>query len=138
MEQEFTEFRESDKSLNMNWSQFKDPVSHMCLAGVAVVFWSLTQKIALSSHFSVMTNLFVTEFAENIQGKLKCLCLFRTLGGLRRLDSKLKTPCTDSTSADDAEPVVNGHSYRVITGSQSVNTLLSDQILGLLNHQTIC
>ena len=47
MEQEFTEFskfRESDKSLN--WAQFKDPVSNMCLAGTVVASWSLTQKVA--------------------------------------------------------------------------------------------
>ena len=38
MEQEFIEFskfRDSDKSLK-HWAQFKDPVSHMCLAGVGV------------------------------------------------------------------------------------------------------
>ena len=40
MEQEFTEFskfRESE-SLNWadNWAQFKDPVSHLCLAGIVV------------------------------------------------------------------------------------------------------
>ena len=30
---EFSEFRESDKSLNMNRAQFKEPISHMHLAG---------------------------------------------------------------------------------------------------------
>ena len=30
----------------MNWAQFKDPVSHMCLAGSVVAFWSLTQEVA--------------------------------------------------------------------------------------------
>ena len=30
----------------MNWAQFKDPVSHMCLAGTVVAFWSLTQEVA--------------------------------------------------------------------------------------------
>ena len=29
----------------MNWNQFKDSVS-LCLAGAAVVFWSLTQDVA--------------------------------------------------------------------------------------------
>ena len=48
----------------MNWSQFKDPVSHMCLSGTVVVPWSLTQELAGSSHFTVMTNIFVTEFSE--------------------------------------------------------------------------
>ena len=30
----------------MNRAQFKDPVSHMCLAGAVVTFWSLTQEVA--------------------------------------------------------------------------------------------
>ena len=50
----------------MNWAQFKDPVSHLCLAGVALTCWSLTQKEAGSNAFAVMTNIFVTEFSENI------------------------------------------------------------------------
>ena len=48
----------------MNWAQFKDPVSHMCLAGAVVASWSLTQVVAGSSPFTVMTNIFVTKFAE--------------------------------------------------------------------------
>ena len=43
MEQEFTEFRESNKSLK---HEFKDPVSHMCFAGTMVASWSLTQEVA--------------------------------------------------------------------------------------------
>ena len=53
----------------MNWTQFKDHVSHVCLAGTVVVFWSLTQEVAGSSPFTVMRNIFVnefTEFSENI------------------------------------------------------------------------
>ena len=41
--------------------QFKDCVSNMCLAGTVVAFWSLTQSVAGSSHFRVMTNIFGTE-----------------------------------------------------------------------------
>ena len=48
----------------MNWAQFKDPASHMCLAGTVLASWSLTQEIAGSSPFTVMTNIFVTVFAE--------------------------------------------------------------------------
>ena len=48
----------------MNWAQFKDPVSHMCLAGAVVASWSLTQEVASSNPFTVMTNIFVTEFVE--------------------------------------------------------------------------
>ena len=36
----------------------------MCLAGTVVASWSLTQEVAGSSPFTVMTNNFVTEFAE--------------------------------------------------------------------------
>ena len=48
----------------MNWNQFKDPVSNMCLAGTVVSSWSLTQEVTGSSPFTVMTNIFVTEFPE--------------------------------------------------------------------------
>ena len=51
---------------SMNWVQFKDPVSHMCLAGAVVTSWSLMQEVAGSNPFTVMTNIFVTEFSENI------------------------------------------------------------------------
>ena len=33
----------------MNWAQFKDPVSHMCLADTLVASWSLTQEVTGSS-----------------------------------------------------------------------------------------
>ena len=36
----------------MNWAQFKDPVSHMYLAGTVVASWFLTQEIAGSSPFN--------------------------------------------------------------------------------------
>ena len=42
----------------MNCAQFKDPVSHMCLTGAVVVSKSLTQDMAGSSPFTVMTNIF--------------------------------------------------------------------------------
>ena len=48
----------------MNSAQFKDPVSHMCPAGTLVASWSPTKEVAGSSTFTVMTNTFVTEFAE--------------------------------------------------------------------------
>ena len=49
---------------SVNWSQFKDPFSHMCLTGAVVVPWSLMQEVAGALPFTVMTNIFVTEFAE--------------------------------------------------------------------------
>ena len=36
----------------------------MCFAGTVVAFWSLTQEMAGSNPFTVMTNIFVTEFSE--------------------------------------------------------------------------
>ena len=33
----------------MNWAQFKDHVSHMCLAGAMVACWFVTQEIAGSN-----------------------------------------------------------------------------------------
>ena len=46
MEQEFTEFRESDKLLKHKLDKFKDNVSNMCLVGAVVAFWFLTQEVA--------------------------------------------------------------------------------------------
>ena len=48
----------------MNWAQFKDSVSDVCLAGVVIASWSLTQRVAGSGPFTVVTNIFVTELAE--------------------------------------------------------------------------
>ena len=48
----------------MNWSKFKDHVSNICLAGAVVASWSLTQEVGGLNPFTVMTNTFVTEFAE--------------------------------------------------------------------------
>ena len=49
---------------SMNLAQFKDSVSHMCLSGTVVASWFLTQEVAGSSLFIVMTNIFVTKFNE--------------------------------------------------------------------------
>ena len=38
--------------LSMNWAQFKDPVSHMYLAGAVVANWSLTKEVTGSSPFT--------------------------------------------------------------------------------------
>ena len=51
----------------MNWNQFKDPVSHMCLAGTVVSFWFLTQELAGSNPFTVMTNICVTELVKTFR-----------------------------------------------------------------------
>ena len=52
----------------MNWSQFKDlsHMSQMCLAGTVVASWSLRREMADLNPFTIMTNIFVTEFSENI------------------------------------------------------------------------
>ena len=36
----------------MNWAQFKDPVSRVCLPGAVVASWSLTQEMAGLSPFT--------------------------------------------------------------------------------------
>ena len=36
----------------MNWAQFKDPISHMCLAGTVVAYWALTEEVAGSNPFN--------------------------------------------------------------------------------------
>ena len=48
----------------MNWIQFKVAVSLICLAGAVVASWSLMQEVEGSNPFTVMTNIFVTEFAK--------------------------------------------------------------------------
>ena len=48
----------------MNSGQFKDPVSHMCLASTVVSSWPLTQDVAGSNPITVVTNILVTEFSE--------------------------------------------------------------------------
>ena len=48
----------------------------MCLAGPVVASWSLTHEVACSSPFTVVTNIFVTEFAElseTFRKKLQCV-----------------------------------------------------------------
>ena len=74
MEQKFSEFGESDKTLKHELSAYKDPVSHMSLAGAVVVSWSLTQEVAGSNPY-IITGILVTEFSkfnDNISGNLKC------------------------------------------------------------------
>ena len=62
---------------SMSWAQFKDTVSPMCIAGAVVASWTPTQEVArwqVQVLFTVMTNIFVTEFSEfgeNIQEKLE-------------------------------------------------------------------
>ena len=51
----------------MNCAQFKDPFSHICLAGTGEASWSLKQEVAGLNPFDVMTNNFVTEFSETFR-----------------------------------------------------------------------
>ena len=62
MDQKFNEFNEFGESVNywsMNWAQFNDPVSHICLAGI-VVHPGLLQK-SWQVRALLMTNIFVIE-----------------------------------------------------------------------------
>ena len=48
----------------------------MCVDGAVVASWFLAQEVACSNPFTVIINIFVSEFAEfaeNIKGKLKIL-----------------------------------------------------------------
>ena len=64
---ESSELRETDKSLkSMDWAEFKHHVCHVCLTDAVVASWSLTQEVAGLSPFTVMRNIFVTEFSEKI------------------------------------------------------------------------
>ena len=51
----------------MNWAQFKDPVSHMCLAGIVVASLSLMQEVAGPSNCNA--SISVTEFSEKVYMK---------------------------------------------------------------------
>ena len=54
MEQELSEFYESDKSLKHELGSI---VSHVWLAGAVVAPWPITQEVADSHPFTVMTNI---------------------------------------------------------------------------------
>ena len=74
---EFSEFRESDKSLKHELgSIYKDPVSHMCLVAAVVASWSLTQEVAGSSPFTVISNILANSVKQlgktPLCGKMYC------------------------------------------------------------------
>ena len=49
----------------MSWAQFKDPISHVCLAGAVVACQFLTQEVAGSQLRALLMSIFfVTEFSE--------------------------------------------------------------------------
>ena len=58
MKRNFSEFRESDKSLKHDLGHFKDPVSLMCLVDAMVASWSLTQGMAGLNPFTVIPSIF--------------------------------------------------------------------------------
>ena len=60
----------------MNWAQFKDSVSHMCLAGSEVASYSLTQEVAGLSPFTAMTII----LSLNLLNSVKHLGKTPTLG----------------------------------------------------------
>ena len=57
--------RNSGNLIN-HWAQFKDPVSHMCLAGAVVASWSLTQEVACSNNvFKMFSHLGKTQMSNH-------------------------------------------------------------------------
>ena len=67
MEQEFSEFSESDESLKHEMGSIKHPVCHMCLSGAVVAFRSPTQEVAGSSPFTTMTNILSLSSVKKIR-----------------------------------------------------------------------
>ena len=61
----------------IDWGQLKDPVSHMCLSGVMVALQSLTQEVASSNHYTVMTNIF-NHWIQQIQWKHLAKLAYKT------------------------------------------------------------
>ena len=54
----FSEFREADGisgSINRTTRDMKDPICHMCRAGVVTASWSIAQKAAGSAHIFLST-----------------------------------------------------------------------------------
>ena len=47
----------------MNWAQFKDPVSQLCLAGTVVASYTRGGWVASLSPFTAKPNIFVTKFS---------------------------------------------------------------------------
>ena len=53
---------------SMNWSQFKYPVFHMCLAGAVVTtFWSLTQEVVGLNPSAVVTNILSLNLLNSVK-----------------------------------------------------------------------
>ena len=63
----------------MNRGQFKEHVSHMCLAGAMIASWSLMQEMTGSNPFTVMTNI-QTKFGVRSCFH-RCLSVHREAGG---------------------------------------------------------
>ena len=66
LEQEFTEFKiKGVWQITEAWIGLNDNVSHICLAGALVAsWWQRGGWVAGSNPFTVMTNIFVTEFSK--------------------------------------------------------------------------
>ena len=52
----------------MNWAQFRDTISHECLAGAVIACWSLTQEVAGWQARVLLMSFFFTEFSEKDLG----------------------------------------------------------------------
>ena len=51
----------------MNLAEFKDPVSHVCLAGAVLVSDTRGGWVAGSSHFTVMTNILLLNSVNSVK-----------------------------------------------------------------------
>ena len=76
----------------MNWAQFKDPVSHMCLAGAVVACWFVAQEV-------VGSHTFIAKIFFKFYGfcRFYSIHLGKTLLGLRVIPFPLRL-LTENTS----------------------------------------
>ena len=69
----------------MNYNQFRNPISHMCLVGTVVASWSLIQKMACSNPFTAMTNFLSLNFLNSMKSSGETnICLHTTWDFLDR------------------------------------------------------
>ena len=57
--------------MNSDSGNLIDPVSNMCLAGAVVACWSVTQEVAGSSSFTVITNILSLNSLNSFSGREK-------------------------------------------------------------------
>ena len=97
---EFSEFKETDSHWSMYWAWFKDPVSHMCLAGAAVSY-TKSGWVPCLSPFTGMT--IFCHWIQQIQWKhLGKTPTTRGQSSSQEMSSSNKTPSHISSDSSNA------------------------------------